>query len=824
MKKLILFALFLVSVTVKSQTDTSSLDKLTPEELQQYYINEKPPYSTFKGPEKVGDSLFNILNPQVIPTQTVHADALYREGAEADRLKNAFQDSINRADYKMKPKVGIGMGRLAFYGDLYEKRFQSPLTSRMAYDLNVSQRLTRYLQLNFNVMFGKLGANEYKVNRQENFQSEIRAGGVNLMYDFGNFMPDKYTFRPFVSLGVTGFEYLSKTDLKDKDGNTYYYWSDGSIKNMAEGAPGAQFAKDIRRDYTYETDVRERNIDGFGKYRESAFAFPVGIGAIAKVTDRVDLKLNFSLFVSTTDYIDGVTNKSIGERTGNKQKDNFTYTSFALQYDLIAKTREKKKLATDTLNSAFWLAMDTEDRDKDGIIDMKDDCQGTPEGVKVDEKGCPLDDDKDGVPNFRDDELATANGTPVNEKGVGQTDDYWKNWYDDYMNDTTGAGVEVEYVGNALAMDQKKNLLDLKKDLYTVELARYNGTIPSDEMSMLLSIGDIKSATLDDGTTVVYTAGEYRKIKNAVKRRDEFKNEGLKSAGISKIKGKNIIQLSEEEILALLKKQGDDELKAGNNGTLALNSGTGTANNGTTAVNNGTAAVNNGTLATNNGTAAVNSNTTSSGTGTLSDGGSVNDEAYDRSQIVYRVQLGAFKHRISTQVFNTNAGVLELKTGDNTYRYVTKGYKTIEEAAATRADLVIQGYSDAFVTAYKDGKRIPMNQTKATVEKSYKEDLSENKMFSSVDKKLVSFRIQLGTPKKSFAEKSMDDRVKDLIGIEKQTTSSGTIRYVFGTYNAMDAAEKSRKELEAKGFSDAFIIATFKGQIISIQEAMELLK
>lgn len=816
MKKLILLALFLVSVTVKSQTDSSGLDKLTPEELLQYYINEKPPHSTFKGPEKVGDSLFNILNPQVIPTQTVHADALYREGMEADRQKNALEDSINRADYKMKPKIGLGMGRLAFYGDLYEKRFQSPLTSRMAYDLNVSQRLTRYLQLNFNVMFGKLGANEYKDNRQENFQSEIRAGGVNLMYDFGNFMPDKYTFRPFISLGVTGFEYLSKTDLKDANGNTYYYWSDGSIKNMAEGSPGAQFAKDIRRDYTYETDVRERNIDGFGQYRESAFAFPIGVGAIAKVTDRVDLKLNFSLFLSTTDYIDGVTNKSTGDRVGNKQKDNFTYTSFALQYDMIAKTRQKTKLAKDTLNEAFWLAMDAEDRDKDGILDMKDDCHGTPEGVKVDEKGCPLDDDKDGVPNFRDDELATAKGTPVNEKGVGQTDDYWKNWHDDYMNDSTGAGAEVEYVGNALAMDQKKNLLDLKKDLYTVELARYNGTIPSDEMSMLLSIGDIRSATMDDGTTVVYTAGEYRKIKNAVKRREEFKHEGLKGAGISKIKGKNIVKLSEEEIEALLKKQGDEELKSANNGSLAINSGTGAVNGGTTAVNNGTTAVN-------GGTGAINSNTTSSGTGTLTESGT-NEEAYDRSQIVYRVQLGAFKHRISTQVFNTNAGVLELQTGDNTYRYVTRGYKTIGEAAAIRADLVIQGYSDAFVTAYKDGKRIPMNQTQATVEKSYKEDLSETKMFSSVDKKLVVFRIQLGTPKKSFAEKSMDERVKDIAGIEKQTTNTGTIRYVIGSYGAMDQAEKSRKDLETKGFSDAFIIATFKGQIISIQEAMELLK
>ena len=36
--------------------------------------------------------------------------------------------------------------------------------------------------------------------------------------------------------------------------------------------------------------------------------------------------------------------------------------------------------------------------------------------------------------------------------------------------------------------------------------------------------------------------------------------------------------------------------------------------------------------------------------------------------------------------------------------------------------------------------------------------------------------------------------------------------------------EKLCKEMEDKGFPEAFIIATFKEEIISLQEAMELLK
>ena len=42
------------------------------------------------------------------------------------------------------------------------------------------------------------------------------------------------------------------------------------------------------------------------------------------------------------------------------------------------------------------------DSDHDGVLDSADQCPGTPEGTKVDVKGCPLadgDDDRDGVPN-----------------------------------------------------------------------------------------------------------------------------------------------------------------------------------------------------------------------------------------------------------------------------------------------------------------------------------------------------------------------------------------------------------------------------------------
>jgi hypothetical protein len=681
------------------------------------------------------------------------------------------------------PKISLGAGMLSFHGDLYTKHYQAPWTGRIGYDLNISQRLFKAVQLNFNILFGKLGANEWIDNRQENFQSEIRSGGLSLLYDFGNFIPESYRIRPWVSVGFNSLEFLSKTDLFDRYGNRYHYWSDGSIKNIAESAPTASLAVNINRDYVYETDIRELNKDGFGKFQERALAIPIGAGALLKVTDRFDFKIGFQYYFTTTDYIDGITNKSIDKRSGTKQKDNFVYTSFALQYDLVLKKKSKSDtLPKDYFDNVDWLAIDAADDDEDGIKDLVDKCQGTPAGVKVDDFGCPFDDDKDGVPNHSDDELATPEGSDVNTKGVALTDEYWQKWYNTYID--SGNVVKTEILDNFYAV--KKDSSSVKKTesskndvQYTIELVRYSGPVPDDEMAYLLSVGDVKSTVLPDNSTVLYTAGEYKDIQNAVKRRDEFISEGISKATIGYFKNGNLVTLSDSDINKELSASKGSDAKT----TSTLSSQANEAN------------------------ANVDSDA----------------NQFAKGDVVYRVQLGAYKNRISKEVFKNAGTVLELKTDDNYFRYATKGFKTIQDAANSKADLVLEGYGDAFITAYKDGKRIAMNTTGATMETNEKEDISKIASFSSIDKSLVSFKIQLGALRKASSN-DMEEKTKDLKDVDKQTTGSGMIRYTLGSYSNYAAADKSRQDLADQGFSEAFVIAVFKGEVISIQEALELLK
>lgn len=62
-----------------------------------------------------------------------------------------------------------------------------------------------------------------------------------------------------------------------------------------------------------------------------------------------------------------------------------------------------------------------QDDDNDGVLNSKDLCPNTPNGVIVDKNGCEIDSDKDGVVNSKDRCPNTSPGVKVNEEGCFQT-------------------------------------------------------------------------------------------------------------------------------------------------------------------------------------------------------------------------------------------------------------------------------------------------------------------------------------------------------------------------------------------------------------------
>lgn len=307
--------------------------------------------------------------------------------------------------------VGGGVGVAGYRGDLVGKSEESLLSNTKPYfNLSLERRFGKILGVELFYLKGQLSYNENNLdsNLHRNFLANFNQVGVNFIFNFDNdiIMKKQSPFSPYLSAGVHFFGFDSKTDLKDKDGNNYYYWNDGSIRTIDqnnENAPSIYTdSMKTKRDYVYETALS-------GSYSKSTISIPFTLGLKWKITERFQGRFYATYSLLMSDYIDNVSDDS--------KKDSYFNTGFSLHYVL------RKKAPKDPMYEDVDVKrIDKGDKDKDGVKDINDECQGTRWDVKVDKKGCPIDTDKDGVPDYLDQEPNTEKGMAVDEVGRTITD------------------------------------------------------------------------------------------------------------------------------------------------------------------------------------------------------------------------------------------------------------------------------------------------------------------------------------------------------------------------------------------------------------------
>ncbi|HBS86580.1 MAG: hypothetical protein A2W91_20380 [Bacteroidetes bacterium GWF2_38_335] len=341
--------------------------------------------------------------------------------ADAD-YRYLLMDDESAVEFPVfKPVIGLGYGVITFFGDVNDIYNSSPVVGRNALNFSISRRLSPSVNITFNLISGKLSGIERSSNRNLNFQTDILNIGANVEYNFRGLMKKTGNVMPFISLGMESFEFNSKGDLYDANDNLYYYWSDGTLRNIEEDPVTAHTSIILQRDYRYETDLRELDLDGLGDYPQVAFAMPITAGVDMKVTDRLDIRLGVSYHMILNDLVDNVSKNGEDIRKGTKQKDKFLYSYLTFKFDLFSPPpltiEDKHYMDVD------FVAIDLEDEDNDHIKDIDDKCPGTPLGIKVNDYGCPFDADDDGIPDFRDDEKESAKNAIVNLRGVTMTED-----------------------------------------------------------------------------------------------------------------------------------------------------------------------------------------------------------------------------------------------------------------------------------------------------------------------------------------------------------------------------------------------------------------
>ena len=704
-----------------------------------------------------------------------------------------------------RPQLSLGTGMFTFYGDIGSNhKGYHPTVSRIGYDLRLINPINDYLDVSFYVLFGQVSGSERSEKRNLNFNSHITTGGWTLNYNFKHLLKPERNVDPYISFGIESMEFLSKSDMYDANGNYYNYWSDGTIRNMEEGSIGSENATEIYRDYVYESDIRELDLDDFGKYSERTFAIPVEVGANFHITDRIKFRVGTSMHFAFSDLVDGVTVESLGDRKGNKANDKFLYSHFALSFDLNSGKIDSVELDK---HSDFddMQKLDSIDSDGDLIVDFVDLCAKTPEGVLVDDFGCPLDKDLDGVPDYLDEEKETKPEALVNEVGVTLTDADFELAYRKYK-DSLGAAYSIDVAsvtlgeGSSVAVNTSGFAND---DEGFVDVAVVfdsdEGQLPKEIRDKLLSQPGFHVVERDDGTREYVVRG-YNTLEEAMAAMDQFKKNGMDVKGIAKV--------SKDEALEFVSQEVIDKARAE-----LLVSTAAVDTSIVSAIDTSIVSVIDTSIVSAVDTSIVSAIDTTLNTMDISLG------------TTYRVQIGAFRKELSTSVFSDAREVVYTEGDDDLFRYYSGSSNEKSKAAEHRIALLEMGYEGSFIVAFRDGKRIKLSEANFDVVDTSKDVIVESvePTGSVVRRELVRFRVQVGEYTGNVPTEVLDIYLAIGDVTFKRDPESGLIRSFLGWFETYDEAEEFQAELEREGLNDTFVIGDFNGKIISAQETLELL-
>ncbi len=340
--------------------------------------------------------------------------------------------------------VGGGIGVLSFMGDLSKDNKLTKYTNiKTGIALSAEKRFGSVFGAQLNGMFGSIAYNEISrdVTKNRNFESSLFTVSLNAMVNLDNdvILKRNSTFSPYFGLGVGMTKFDPFGDQKDANGTTYHFWEDGSIRDQAEGSSGASSANIIFRDYSYETQL----VDSVTNYKRSALFIPLTFGLKWKFSPKVQARIYASYNLVQSDWMDNVAE--------NNNNDKFLYTAFSIHYTI--KKKDPDKISYRDIDIK---AMDNSDSDGDGVKDINDYCQGTPKGIKVTEKGCPLDSDNDGIADYLDKEPKSEAGALVDENGVTLSDDMITNRYTDYQDSIIEERVVV--ISDASSVDELQSI------------------------------------------------------------------------------------------------------------------------------------------------------------------------------------------------------------------------------------------------------------------------------------------------------------------------------------------------------------------------------
>ena len=645
----------------------------------------------------------------------------------------------------------------------------------------------------------------------------------NRSYD----VPEKDAFQPMFSIG-SGY-YNSLGDIKGPDGN-YLLGNMGintgirinlsedldlsflftSNAKLYENAGDQSFKTDLNSlgfnlDYTFSNILKNTKLSPFATFGsqwmyystnseplESGMNIPLGFGISLEVSERIRFDIGMNYHLSFAD---------IDRATSLENNDNFTVVNFMLHYDLFTPKPDNYNYYDESnYTNVNFKAMDLEDHDSDGIPDIDDNCPSTPNGVKVNEFGCPFDGDNDGVPNYLDEELKTTAGAVVNERGIQLTDEEYYSMYSEYeaasreyakfYNESEIKRDNFKTINDYLIA--KANAFNLKYNesnqepptgkRYKVQIGRFKDDIPSYLINKFLSYEDLESIPQEDGS-FIYAVGDYQIIDDAENRQMNIETKDrLAETNIIIVENgfvsiyKYPVEESEEVEDFLTKNTDDIDLK-----TIS------------------------------DSTESIQSKETKSET-----------IAENQDKVIFRVQLGYFEKDLSSNIFE-GLNVIPIKKGKGTF-YLIGSFTKHQDALIKLSEMKARGFKDAFIVTYKNGERINISTAITTQKRNRKknEEIETVIIEENTSEYNIKFIVQIGVWSRDIDSETQQN-IESIGGVEKIIDKGNLYKYIAGRFSSLSEAEFRKSEVAQSGFSDAFIYAVKDGNRISVKEATRLL-
>ncbi|PHR42336.1 MAG: hypothetical protein COA32_17550, partial [Fluviicola sp.] len=224
--------------------------------------------------------------------------------------------------------------------------------------------------------------------------------------------------------------------------------------------------------------------------------------------------------------------------------------------------------------------------------------------------------------------------------------------------------------------------------------------------------------------------------------------------------------------------------------------------------------------------------------------------------LVFRVQIGAFSKPVPNETFNDFSPVTGEEVRPGLIRYMAGYFGGRGDATEARNQIRTMGYNDAFVVAYCDGERIPVyraeqllasgacvpsittsgkpiltaeeatDQNNGTTFEKELDEFAYNKAPGAAEADVAEskmglyYTVQVGVYNKPVSAKQL----KNISPLITKRLPNGQMRYSSGVFDNLDDAREKRNEAIERGITDAFIVAYFKGERITVSQAKKLVE